>query len=105
MGAAAAALGCVVNALPSRPLAQETPVSELLEEVLQSFLSAVKNASRLSQSNAAKLGVASGLAALLGAPHALPGVSDGNAWLLHCAELAGHAMQALTVRHLCTSHS
>ena len=103
VGAAAAALGCVVNSLPSSPHAQETPPTELLAEVLQAFQSAVQNASRLSQSNAAKLGVASGLAALLGVPHVLPGVSGGDTWLLTHAELAGHAMQALTVGPLCLS--
>ena len=103
VGTAAAALGCVVNSLPSRPHAQEAPPTELLEDVLQAFLSAVQNASRLSQSNAAKLGVASGLAALLGVPHMLPGVSGGDTWLLNRAELAGHAMQALTVGPLCLS--
>jgi hypothetical protein len=93
-----------MNSLPSTPHAQEAPSTELLEEVLQAFLSAVQNASRLSQSNAAKLGVARGLAALLGVPHVLPGVSGGDTWLLNHAELAGHAMQALTVGPLCLSH-
>ena len=104
VGTAATALGCVVNSLPSSPHAKEAPPTEVLEEVLQAFLSAIQNASRLSQSNAAKLGVASGLAALLGVPHVLLGVSGGDTWLLNHAELAGHAMQALTVGPLCLSH-
>ena len=102
MGKAATALGCVINALPSRPGSQALLPAPLLEQALLAMGAAAENAPRLSQSANARTGVALGLAALLGAPHMLPDGAGGDTWLLTRPECAGHAKQALEVCSLFT---
>lgn len=99
VGAAAAALGCMLNGLH----AQEASANQILDETLGAFQAALQNALRLSQSNSAKIGIAHGLAAVLGAPHMLPGVDDGDTRLLSHPEHAAHAKQALEVRFASSS--
>ena len=98
MGAAAAALGCMVNAVPSRPGAEAGAPAALMGQALSALQAALESAPRLSQSTSARRGVAQGLAALLGAPHMLPDAAGADTWLLTQADCAGHAKQALEVR-------
>ena len=98
VGTAAAALGCVINALPSRPDSQAVPPAALLDQALSAMGAAAENAPRLSQSASARTGTALGLAALLGAPHMAPHGAGGDTWLLTRPECAGQAKQALEVR-------
>ena len=98
MGAAAAALGCVINALPSRSDFHTGSLAALLEKALAALQAAAETAPRMSQSANVRTGIAQGLAALLGAPHMLPDAAGGDTWLLTRADCAGHAKQALEVR-------
>ncbi|CAL8472221.1 g11763 [Coccomyxa elongata] len=108
VGTAATAVGCLVSGL-----AGKQPLQDAQSEVQQSvdaLLAALGNAHRLAQSSAAKSGIACGLAALLGAPHLLPGVlpTGGTAFLLaspEMAEAAKQALQALEVLALKESNS
>ena len=99
MGAASAALGCVLGAAASRPDAPGGAAAGALSQGLAALQAAALNAPRLSQSSSARAGIAKGLAAVLGAPHMLPGVAPGSAWLLRRAEHEQTAKQALQVRH------
>ena len=101
MGAAATALGCVINLLPSRSDFQTDTLALLLDKALSALQAAAEKAPRLAQSASIKTGIAHGLAALLGAPHMLPGAAGGDTWLLTRADCAGHAKQALEVRSHC----
>lgn len=98
MGAAATALGCVVNALPSRPDFQTGSLAPMLDKALSALQAAAENAPRLSQSTGARAGIAHGLAALLGAPYMLPDAAGGDTWLLTRADCAEHAKRALEVQ-------
>ena len=98
MGAAATALGCVINALPSRADSQTGSPAPLLDKALSALQAAAENAPRLSQSTVARTGIAHGLAALLGAPHMLPDAAGGDTWLLSRADCAEHAKRALEVQ-------
>ncbi|CAL5220764.1 g2828 [Coccomyxa viridis] len=95
VGAAAAALGCVINALPSRSDFHTGSLAALLEKALAALQAAAETAPRMSQSANVRTGIAQGLAALLGAPHMLPDAAGGDTWLLTRADCAGHAKQAL----------
>ena len=97
MGAASAALGCVLEAVASRPDAPGGAAADALSQGLAALRAAAGNAPRLSQSSAARVGIAKGLAAALGAPHMLPGTDPGSAWLLRRAEHEPTAKQALQV--------
>ena len=94
---ASGALGCVLDAAASRPGAPGGAAADTLSQGLAALRAAAGNAPRLSQSSAARTGVARGLAAALGAPHMLPGVEPGSAWLLRRAEHEQTAKQALQV--------
>ncbi len=98
MGAAATALGCVINLLPSRSDFQTGSLAPLLDKALSALQTAAERAPRQSQSASVSTGIAHGLAALLGAPHMLPDAAGGDTWLLTRADCAGHAKQALEVR-------
>lgn len=98
VGTGATALGCLVAGTAGKQLL-EGAQSEVQQSV-DALLSALGNAPRLAQNGAAKSGIACGLAALLGAPHLLPGVppTGGTTFLLASPETAGAAKQALQVR-------
>ncbi len=93
MGAAATSLGCLVAGLALDQAQAEAQRS------VDAMLAALGNGPRLAQSGAARSGVAAGLAALLGAPHLLPGVPPavGPPALLASPQTADAAKQALQV--------
>ena len=97
MGAASAALGCVLDAVASRPDGPGGAAADTLIQGLAALRAAAGNAQRLSQSSAARVGVARGLAAALGAPRMLPGLDWGSAQLLRHAAHEPIAKQALQV--------
>ena len=99
MGAASAALGCVLHAAAGQPDAPGGAAADndVISCGLAALQAAAENAARLSQSSAARIGAAKGLAAALGAPHMLPGVEPGSAWLLCHVEHEQTAKQALQV--------
>lgn len=100
VGTAATAVGCLVSGLAGKQLLGNAH-SEVQQSV-DALLVALGNAPRLAQSSAAKSGIACGLAALLGAPHLLPGIvsTGGTALLLAAPEMAEAAKQALQVRRV-----
>ena len=99
VGTAATALGCLEAGLAEKQLLVDAKTE--VQQSVDALVSALGNAPRLAQSAAAKSGIACGLAALLGAPHLLPGVppAKGADFLLASPEMAAAAKQALQVRH------
>lgn len=98
VGAAACATGSLVNALAQREGFFPDPAAEV-QRATAAIVAVAERAPRLAHSGTAKLGAAAGLAAILGAQHASPGLPADPSFLLSTGADSGAAKEALQVMY------
>jgi hypothetical protein len=96
VGAAACAVGCLINSLAHRQGFFPDP-GKVTQQAAAALVTAAELAPRLAQSASVKLGAAAGLAALLGAKHLLPGLVGDTSYLLTRSPDAEAAKETLQV--------